>query len=41
MLRKISNFGVVFPYTAHNLCKIIQLVYTHRTHVINFLGLDV
>jgi hypothetical protein len=41
MLRKISNFGVVFPYAVYNLYKIIQLIETHRMHVINFLGLDV
>jgi hypothetical protein len=40
MLRKILNFGVVLPPTICSLYKIIQLVYTHIMHVINFQSLS-
>jgi hypothetical protein len=37
MVRKIFNFGLVLPCAVYNLYKIMQLVYTHRMHIIKFL----
>jgi hypothetical protein len=37
MLRKILNFGVALLDTVCDLYKIVQLVWDHIMHVINFL----
>jgi hypothetical protein len=38
MLRKIIIIGVEVPHTVCNLYKIMQFVWTHILHVINFLS---
>jgi hypothetical protein len=37
MVRKMLNFGVALLDTVYDLYKIMQLVWDHIMHVINFL----